>query len=186
MSVLDPFCGGAAAWFSWYSFQAAAEGARDHPPMKHTLMKTLGPYLGLAAFALVIIALAFTPAGCQSTPQQRALVISLAQVGVSYAEHTGHLTPGTTVTISKGAAILKDETTTTEQKLTSLKDIAITEALARGDLKEGDKLIVDQAGTALVKVITAAVPKEDGPSTPLLPPIPTGETIADSLAPSHP
>lgn len=183
MSVLDPFCGGAAVWFSWYSFQAAAE-ARDHPPMKHTLMKTFGPYLGLAAFALVIIALAFAPAGCQSTPQQRALVISLAQVGVSYAEHTGHLAPGTTVTISKGAAILTDETTTTEQKLTSLKDIAITEALARGDLKEGDKLIVDQAGTALVKVISAVEASQKEAARPL--PIPTGETIADSLAPSHP
>lgn len=159
--------------------------------MKYPKVAFLGAMLAIAAFV-----------SCLSPQQQEGfnkftkiaapLVVGIAQ----YAELKGDLPPGTTVTISKGTAIITSDGTN-EQKILALKDLGLAEAVNAGALKEGDRMIVDQTGTALVQLVKDLQPKDvvplpaivqppqlehapgpaipiivrpEGPSNPLLPP----------------
>lgn len=135
--------------------------------MKHILVKKFGPLLGIALCFAIILGSMLMPSACQMSPEQRAVVIPLLQTSAAIAEGAHYLPPGSSVTIGKGLAVVTSPGSN-EEKLMALKDLGIAEAVKSGTLKEGDALLVDQAGTALV-MITSALKKE-GPSNPLLPP----------------
>lgn len=125
----------------------------------------------VAALSLVV---AFT--SCLSPRAQEfmkaaaPLVVSISEVG----ELTGHMPPGTSVVIGKGAAVVTNDAKGIE-KLMALKDLGLDEAVKEGALKPGDKLVVDKLGTSLVQVVenvqaikkSEPVPGTAPPSEPL-------------------
>lgn len=142
-------------------------------------MKTalLNPRL-LLACAVIAAASSLTLCSCLS-PRAKEFLVAAAPIVVPLAkaaETSGHLPPGSSVIIDRGVAVITSSETK-EQKVMALKTLGVETAVNEGLLKEGDKLIVDQAGEALVKIITAveaanAPADPPGPVNPLLPPAP--------------
>lgn len=140
------------------------------------LMKRFSALFSILFCALIIIGSTLLPSSCLS-PQARdkiarlaPVVIPLTQAGMTWADNTGHLPPGSSVVINKGLAVITTEGTTSE-KIVQLKTLGVDEALKTGVISEGDRLFVDQAGTALVKIseeLMTAKPPEIQPS-PALP-----------------
>lgn len=140
-------------------------------------MKKLGPSLGILALLVIIVGSAFLPSSCLS-PAQRAqlapVIVPLTAAGGMLAERQGVLPPGSTVSIVQGTAIVLSPGSVQERAL-KLKDLGLQEALKAGVIADGDKLIVDAAGEALVKMLPAESPPEppaasDAPASLLLPP----------------
>lgn len=130
-----------------------------------------GHLLIVTAFsAVVLVTACLSPRAQEIVKASAPLVINLAQIG----ELSGHLPPGSSVIVKDGAAVVTSKGTT-EEKLMSLKSLGIEQAVKDGKLKEGDALMVDQAGTSLVQLVeilrstSQKPPAEDGPLNPLLP-----------------
>lgn len=131
-------------------------------------------YAALAACGILVAAIlvaAHLPASCTLTPAQRArvdavlpIVLPLSQAALTYAESTGNLPPGSSVTISQGLAVIASDASPTE-KVVQLKTLGLDAALREGVLQEGDRAIVDAAGTALVLLLEAQEKPAPEPAT---------------------
>lgn len=136
--------------------------------------------ISIACSLLVLATACLSPRTQEIVKAAAPLVVSLSELG----EVTGKLPPGTTVAIQNGTAIVTSDGTTAE-KIMSLKDFGLEQAVKEGALKEGDALVVDKAGTSLVQIVEAVrvarqppdpitLPDGDtisnGPLNPLLPP----------------
>lgn len=121
----------------------------------------------LAACSLAVLTMScLSPRAQEIVKASAPLVINLAQIG----ELSGHLPPGTSVVVKDGAAVVTSDGTT-EQKLMTLKELGLAKAVKDGKLKEGDALMVDQAGTSLVQLVeilrtTSQKPPAEGTLTP--------------------
>ena len=130
-------------------------------PMKHHLMNKFGPILGILLLCVIVAGSAFLPSSCLS-PQAQArfervlpVVVPLTQAAITWADRTGNLPPGSSVTINQGLAVISSNGAASE-KIVQLKTLGIESEVKRGVLKEGDIALVDAAGTALVKLVEAA------------------------------
>jgi len=108
--------------------------------------------------------LAFTLAACTST--QRQVTRSLADLGLQAAVATGKLSPGDSLTIGSGIAILTSEGQT-QTKAIQLTALGLTTAVQRGLIKPGDAVLIQEA----TAVITTALfqPEEPLPSVLITP-----------------
>lgn len=132
------------------------------------IMNKHGYLLGSLICLALIIGTLLMPQSCTLTPGQRAVIIPLSQTAAKLAESGGYLPPGSSVTIGQGVAIVAGNGTRKEKAI-DLAALGLTEAVKSGQIKEGDALLVNELGTALIKL----VPVED----PL--PVPLGDSIAD-------
>ena len=119
-----------------------------------------------AAASLACIAVScLSPRAKQILASAAPLVVEISKA----AEASGKLPPGSAVLFQNGTAIVTSSDTQ-EQKLMALKEIGLEAAVKEGLIKEGDKLLVDKAGEALVKIIsTAEAAAQAPPASPLLP-----------------
>lgn len=104
-------------------------------------MKLLRRSLDTLAALLLI-----TLAAC--SPQQRQTTRTLTDLGLSVAVASGKLSPGDSLVIGQGVAILTEEGTTT-QKAVSLASLGLLTATQRGLLKPGDALLIGQASAII-------------------------------------
>ncbi len=127
-----------------------------------------GPLIALCIIAAIVIVAGALPSSC-TTPELKGfiksavpVVVELSKAGTIWAESTGSLPPGSSVVINKGLAVITQPGSTSE-KIVTLKTLGVEEALKSGDLKEGDKLLVDAGSEALVKVIEIIEKKPEAP-----------------------
>lgn len=117
-----------------------------------------------AAMAVIGVLLCLTlvgPPSCALTPEQRAVVVPLANIGLAVAESQGVIRPGDSVTLGKTVAIITSDERR-EDKLMQLTELGLQEAVDRGVLKEGTVLNVQPAGMVQV------VPPDPGPNPAVL------------------
>lgn len=123
-------------------------------------MKRFGTLIGILLFAILLIASSLLPSSCLSTDQRvrlAPLVIPLTSAAALLAEKQGVLTPGAAVTITQGTAIFLS-TDDAQPRALALKELGLQEAIKQGVLNEGDRLVVDAAAAALVKLLPVEVP----------------------------
>lgn len=134
------------------------------------------PSYFLTALVLVSISGALSLCSCLS-PQARDLIKAAVPVVIPLTqavEASGNLPPGSSVLIEQTTAVITSADSK-EVKLMKLKDIGVDAAMKDGLIQEGDKLLVDQTGAALVKLTVALEesmrpPAEAPPVNPILPP----------------
>ena len=100
--------------------------------------------------------LALTLAACTST--QRQVTRSLADLGLAAAVASGKLSPGDSLTIGNGVAILTSEGET-KTKAIQLAALGLTAAAERGLIKPGDAVLIQEA----TAIITTAVSQPEPP-----------------------
>jgi hypothetical protein len=143
--------------------------------MFHHVMNKYGYLVGSLICLAFIIGALLMPPSCTLTPEQRAVIIPLSQTAAKLAESGGYLPPGSSVTIGQGVAIITRDGSK-QDKVISLTALGLTEAVKSGQIQPGDALLVNELGTALIKL----VPVDD----PL--PLPNGGSISDSAKESLP
>ena len=132
-------------------------------------------YLTFAALLLMTLAISagfFLPESCAPTPERveslQRLVVPLGELGLELAVEEGQLEPGDAVIIGEGLATVVSGA----DKQTKYIDLARLGLKAgKGLLQEGDRVLIQDAGEAIV--IPAATPVEGAegkPSPEVLPP----------------
>lgn len=109
-----------------------------------------------------LLSLCLLAAAC--TTQQRRAVHSLADLGLTAAVLSGKLSPGDSLAIGNGIAILTSEDDR-KQKALKLAALGLTTAAERGLIKPGDAVLIQEA-TAIVT--TAFLPEEPALPTVLV------------------
>lgn len=107
----------------------------------------------------LLLSLCLLASAC--TTQQRQAVHSLAELGLTAAVASGKLSPGDSLAIGNGIAILTSEDDR-QQKALKLAALGLDAAAQKGLIKPGDAVLIQEA-TAIVT--TALQPAE--------PPLPT-------------
>lgn len=111
-------------------------------------MKKFGPYAALAAIVL-LIGVVCLPPSCTLTPEQRAQVVPLVDLGLLVAESQGWVQAGDSVKISHGFAIVTSEASK-QDKIYSLARIGLQEALEQGKVQNGQTLVIGEETAQIV------------------------------------
>lgn len=102
----------------------------------------------------LLLSLCLLAAAC--TTQQRAVTRSLAELGLTAAVASGKLSPGDSLAIGNGIAILTSEDDR-KQKALKLATLGLTTAAERGLIKPGDAILIQEA----TAVVTTAIQPEE-------------------------
>ena len=109
-------------------------------------------YLGWSALILAAICLA----SCALTPQQKQMVVSLEQLGLTAAVATGRISPGDALIINQTTAVLTSGETTSS-KVVSLGSLGLAVAADKGIISPGDSVLIQEAGAIITKGFTPPV-----------------------------
>ena len=94
------------------------------------------------------------------SPQQRQTTLALTDLGLAAAVASGKLTPGDSLAIGNGIAIVTSDDST-QSKVLKLADLGLAAAAQKGLIKPGDALLIQ---TASAVVTTAILPPADPPA----------------------
>jgi len=105
-------------------------------------------------FSLLLLA-AICLASCL-TPQQKQMVVSLEQLGLTAAVATGRISPGDALIINQTTAVLTSGETTSS-KVVSLGSLGLAVAADKGIISPGDSVLIQEAGAIITKGFTPPV-----------------------------
>lgn len=105
-----------------------------------------------AHYAIILIAALFCAmlAACSMSPQQKQMLVSLEQLGITTAVATGRLSPGDALVINQTTAVLTSGDTTMS-KVVSLGSLGLTAATDKGIITPGDAVLIQEAGAIITK-----------------------------------
>jgi len=106
-------------------------------------------------FSLLLLA-AICLASCALTPQQKQMVVSLEQLGLTAAVATGRISPGDALIINQTTAVLTSGETTSS-KVVSLGSLGLAVAADKGIISPGDSVLIQEAGAIITKGFTPPV-----------------------------
>lgn len=90
------------------------------------------------------------------TPQQKQMVVSLEQLGLTAAVATGRISPGDALIINQTTAVLTSGETTSS-KVVSLGSLGLAVAADKGIISPGDSVLIQEAGAIITKGFTPPV-----------------------------
>lgn len=111
-----------------------------------------------AHYAIILIAALFCAmlAACSMSPQQKQMLVSLEQLGITTAVATGRLSPGDALIINQTTAVLTSGETTSS-KVVSLGSLGLAVAADKGIISPGDSVLIQEAGAIITKGFTPPV-----------------------------
>lgn len=94
------------------------------------------------------------------SPQQRQTTLALADIGLAAAVASGKISPGDSLAIGHGIAIVTSDDST-QSKVLKLADLGLAAAAQKGIIKPGDAVLIQSASA----IVTASLlPPADPPA----------------------
>lgn len=134
--------------------------------MFHLMTKRFGIATGTLLFAAALIGIGTQVPSCASklSPERKAAIVKLADIGLAIAQSQGEISTGDRILIRDTTAVILSEGSA-ETKLVQLADLGLKEALKEGVIQPGDMVVVKDDQRAVIEPPPPAVGSPE-PSPP--------------------